>query len=306
MDADPFAILLLRGRRRDQVLSGLRRLRAAGPKAVAARLPVRQPGVAGGEERDPGMLAQSLFVRRSVAPLPAPPPQPSHAGEPASLPADPPAGSGLVARDLGFLARDAASRAFELQQGVGDGGLGLPAEVDLARLAAQHLGRPGFDEFARGAGAAPRSLMRLALAWAAGGAAALEVLDGQPWKPPAEEVEEGAAALRRAIGSVRVRGERVSSGARGFQLRLGRDGLWYLLVRRSGLWELHDQPAADPEALMPLVGAAQKAAPATAAAQRIAAPGPSHIPSRQGHAPMTAPHAKYPTHSGGRKSWITG
>jgi uncharacterized Zn finger protein len=256
MDADPFTILLLRGRGRDQVLAGLRRLRASAGAGSAEAPAARRPaGTARGREGDPGVEARVLFGRRDRPPLPAPPPPPSHAGVPASLPADPPPASGILPEDLTALARDAATRALEISRGTGDGSLGLSPEADLARLAAQRLGGPGFDEFARRAGAAPRALMRLALAWAVGGAAALQVLDGTAWSPSSEDLEEGVTELRRIFSAVSVRGERVTCGAAGFQLRLGRDGLWYLLVRRSGVWEIHDPPAADPAALVSRVGA---------------------------------------------------
>jgi hypothetical protein len=161
----------------------------------------------------------------------------------------------VAAEDLVALAADAARRALELCRGAGDGGLGLAPEADLPRLAAERLRKPDFDGFAARAQVAPRALMRLALTWAAGGAAALEVLNGAPWKPPPQEVEEGSAALRRVSGGATVRGERVSNGRAGVQLRYGRDGLWYLLVRRFGVWEIHDPPAADPEQMMSLVPA---------------------------------------------------
>ena len=266
MDADPFTILLLRGRSRDQVLAALRRLRASGDEGMGVAGP-RRAATGRPAARDAGVEARELFRRRAQTPLPAPPLAPAHAAEPASLPTDPPPGSGVAAEDLAVLARDAAQRALDLCRGVGDGGLRLSPDADLARLAAARLGRPGFDDFAERSGAAPRSLMRLALAWAAGGTAALEALEGPSWRPAAEDVEEGAAALRAALGEVTVRGERVTCGSHGIQLRLGRDGLWYLLVRRGGRWEIHDPPAADPAALVSLLSA-PAAATVTPAAPR--------------------------------------
>lgn len=256
MDEDPFTILLLRGRSREQVLAGLRRLRAADAVRAVETLPSARTRGDTQVEADPGVEARTLVARGVAAvplALPSPLPPPSHAGEPASLATDLPPGLGVAAEDLVALAADAARRALELCRGTGDGGLGLAPEADLARLAAERLGKFDFDGFAARAQVAPRALMRLALTWAAGGAAALEVLNGAPWKPPPQEVEEGSAALRRVSGGATVRGERVSNGRAGVQLRYGRDGLWYLLVRRSGVWEIHDPPAADPEQLMSLV-----------------------------------------------------
>ncbi len=266
MDADPFTILLLRGRGRDQVLAGLRRLRASAEADRAREAGPRRRANAHPAVGDAGVEARELFRRAAQTPLPAPHAVPSHAGEPACLPTDPPPGSGVAPEDLAALARDAAERALALCRGLGDGGLGLPPDADLARLAAARLGRPGFDGFAGRVGAAPRLLMRRALAWAAGGTAALEVLQGAPWRPTAEDVDEGAAALRSALGEVTVRGERVTCGSRGIQLRLGRNGLWYLLVRRAGLWEIHDPPAADPGELVSLVTASGREAGASSPA----------------------------------------
>jgi hypothetical protein len=68
----------------------------------------------------------------------------------------------------------------------------------------------------------PRDLVRLALAWPAGGAAGVEVL-GSPRDIEPDEAEEARAALS-SLGRVRVQGNRVS--APGVQLRLATDGRW--------------------------------------------------------------------------------
>jgi uncharacterized Zn finger protein len=249
MDEDPFTILLLRGRSREQVLAGLRSLRGHGAGGTAAAAAPAEPDI------DPGVEARRLLGPDAAAlpPLPPPPSPPVQPGLPASLAVDPPAGAPVRADDLAALAGDAARRAWELARGTGDGGLGLSIEADLARLAAQRLGGSGFDEFAASAGVSPRTLMRHALAWSAGGSAALEVLDGPGWQPPAEVAEEGRAAVAAAFGRASVRGERVTHLPAGVQLRYGRDGLWYLLVRRSGAWEVHHPPDVDPQRLVGLV-----------------------------------------------------
>ncbi|HEY0411501.1 MAG TPA: SWIM zinc finger family protein, partial [Candidatus Dormibacteraeota bacterium] len=204
MDEDPFTILLLRGRSREQALAGLRSLRGEGAGAVAAPPASAEPVV------DPGVEARTLPALQATAALPAPPPPPPRPGLPASLAVDPPAGAPVRGEDLRALAADAARRAWELAQGTGDGGLDLSVEADLARLAAQRLGGSGFDDLAARAGARPRALMRTALAWHLGGRAAFEVLDGPGWQPPADVVEEGQAAVAAAFGRASVRGERVT------------------------------------------------------------------------------------------------
>jgi hypothetical protein len=259
MDADPFTILVLRGRTREQVLAGLRQARSAEsePRALrdSALLTATDAGV------DARVLFRHAQDARSPGALPAPPLPPDHPGMPAALAVDPPPRSGVTCGDLAALATDAAHRAWGLWRGVGDSGLQLSAQSDLARLAAERVGRSGFDGFAQQVGMTPRKLMRLALAWRAGGDAALEALEGTGWQPAAEDVDEGARALAAAGGRVTMRGERVTGAGGGVQLRYGRDERWYLCVRRAGTWEIHDPPSADPHALMPLVARLRGATP---------------------------------------------
>ena len=256
MDADPFTILVLRGRTREQVLAGLRQARSAGGERRV------RDGAGVAPVTDAGVEARALF--RHAGPrgtLPALPLPPDHPGVPAALAVDPPPGSDVSRDDLAALAADAARRAWELWRGVGESGLQLPPQSDLARLAADRVGRSGFDDFARHVGVPPRTLMRLALAWRAGGHAALDVLEGPAWQPPAEDVDEGARALASIGGRVTVRGDRVTGMGGGVQLRYGRDERWYLCVRRAGTWEIHDPPSADPRTLVPLAVRLRGAAP---------------------------------------------
>lgn len=248
MDADPFTILVLRGRTREQTLAGLRRARSAEGTPRAGRR------VAGAHLADAGVEAGALFRgaqdAASSGALPSLPRPPDHPGLPSALAVDPPAASPVSRDDLAALAADAARRAWELWRGAGGSGLALTERYDLARLAAERVGRAGFDDFARRVAMPPRALMRLALAWRAGGSAAVEVLEGEPWLPAAEDVDEGVEALQSVAGRVSVRGERVTGAGGGVQLRYGRDQRWYLCVRRAGAWEIHDPPSADPHALM--------------------------------------------------------
>jgi uncharacterized Zn finger protein len=100
IDADPFTLLLLRGRTKEQVLASLqgRRVRAA-PSFPSD-----------------GRLATAAY-RTAPAPLPPLPPPPSDAQYPESPAApipDPPAASGLTAAELTDLARRAARAARAL------------------------------------------------------------------------------------------------------------------------------------------------------------------------------------------------
>src|SRR4029077_3395304 len=79
MDEDPFTILLLRGRSREQALAGLRGLRGEGAGAVTVPAASAEPAV------DPGVEARTLLARGGTAALPAPPPPPRRPGLPASL-----------------------------------------------------------------------------------------------------------------------------------------------------------------------------------------------------------------------------
>ncbi len=247
LDADPFALFLLRGRTRDQVLAGIRaRRRGAGP---ADGTPGRRPGadagaVAGDGPRagDEGVDARSAFlVPVPLAPIPAVPLPPSRPGSPAALPVDPPPWRPGLREDLVELAADAANRAWELASGLSaDAGLTLDPDADLARRAARTLGTP----------MPPRDLARQALAWRQGGLAGLELLRAE-WDPAVEDpdtvdlLETAQAALRAKTGAADVvRGNRITAGR--LQLRLGRDLRWYPYARSDQDWEPSGQAQADP------------------------------------------------------------
>ena len=127
LDADPFELLLLRGRSREQVLA------TPAADVVAADAFARVP--------DP------------LPPLPLPPARP---GRVALLPGGP----GPLAAELAALGSDAAARAWDLLTGAGTGDLDLTVDEDLARRAVALLGTPRW--YARrpgGAGAAGRHLV---------------------------------------------------------------------------------------------------------------------------------------------------
>ena len=246
LDADPFGIFLLRGRTRSEVLAGLRARRAratdddagvapsvqtAADRGIPAadawrrRLPVLSDGDGGREEAD------------ARAALPLVPLPPSHPGRPPLLVGTPPAGVDVDPAGLRAVAADAAARALALAGGSTDHGLDLTLEADLARRAAALVGPTptgsiDLDTLATSAGLSPRQLLRRALAWRAGGAGALDVLDGQ-WDPGPVAMAEGRQLLG---GQATVRRNRVTAGDR--QLRLGLDGWWYPYRRASdGGWD---------------------------------------------------------------------
>jgi uncharacterized Zn finger protein len=249
LDVDPFVLLLLRGRTRDQVLAGVRARRRGMPASPdGAPREVAASRIA----EDAGVDARAAFgapVPRTG--IPAPPLPPARPGQPVALPVDPPAGRADLGRDLLELAADAASRAWELAVGLtADAGLGLSPDADLARRAARALGAPEFGPIPSRSGVDARELARRALAWRHGGQAGLELLQAQ-WDPLAEDPE--AADLLKAARTVlraktgaadSVQGNRVTAGR--LQLRLGHDLRWYPYARSDGDWEPSGPPEADP------------------------------------------------------------
>jgi uncharacterized Zn finger protein len=250
LDDDPFALLLLRGRTRDEVLAALRARRARPGGRSSSR---DGATAADGRPADIGVSAREAYVGEAEpgAPLPPVPLPPRRPGDPAPLAVDPPRDSGLRSEDLTNLAADAARRSWELCLGEGDGGLELEPGLDLVRRVAGSLGGVGrlrIDEVASRAGVRPRELLRLAVAWRAGGADAVAVLD-EVWSPDADALDEGRSVCA-ALGAVRVRGNRISLGRGDVQLRLGRAGSWYRFERVDRTWELIDGPAGDPADLV--------------------------------------------------------
>ncbi|MGQ0719529.1 MAG: SWIM zinc finger family protein [Pseudonocardiales bacterium] len=234
LDTDPFALLRLRGRDRDEVLAGLRARRRTGLAPAATPGP---PAV------DEGVPAREAY-QRLAAPLPAPPLPPPRPGRPAVLPTDPP--PGLSREDLVALAADAAARCLQLADGTGDGGLALDERQDLARRGAALLGRPEFGALATAARVPSRDLASDAIAWRHGGCGGLAVLH-DAWQPDADALAEGRAALG-GLGVTRVWRNRITCG--GVQLRLGQDGQWYRLARSGTGWDLDAAPDPDPAALL--------------------------------------------------------
>lgn len=241
LDADPFALLLLRGRGRDEVLAGLRsRRRRSGASDADAAL--SEPAA------DLGIDAREAY-RRALASLPTPPLPPQRPGRPAVLPIDPPPGSGLRQQDLVALAADAAARAWELATGSGDGGLSLDLEADLARRAAGLLGSRGLAALAASAGMASRELLPWAIAWQQAGRGGLDALR-DIWQPAPEDLADGRAALDRPAGPDAAKAWRNRLTRGDLQLRFGRDRLWYRLVRSGGGWMLDGEPSPEPAALL--------------------------------------------------------
>jgi uncharacterized Zn finger protein len=268
LDNDPFLVLLLRGRTRDEVLAGLRSRRrqpdAAGVASPAASYPGRSTGDQGStlpDWGDEGLDARAVFALASTdpAPLPIPPLPPERPGRPSPLPLDLPLELAGLRADLLALATDAAHRAWDLATGASaDGGMSLDPEADLARRANAVLGTTDFSQLAARSGVRERELARQALAWRHGGLPGFDTLRHR-WDPAAEG-EPGTAQLlhaaqatvRHASGlASRLRHDRITVA--GLQLRLGRDYQWYPYRRIGSSWEPAGSPDPDPASALTLV-----------------------------------------------------
>jgi uncharacterized Zn finger protein len=237
LDDDPFALLLLRGRRRSDLLAELRARRTTANAAAPA---VRVSGV----------VAKQAYARADRPALPRPPLPPARPNRATGVLAlDPPAASGIDARGLVALADDAARRAWELAASDGDGGLGLTRDEDLARRAAGLLGTAGLAHLAHLADMPARALTSWAVAWREGGAAGLAVAR-EPVRVDAGAMDEARLAFADLFGEVPVvvRANRATAGRS--QLRLGADGQWYLFSKQFNDWMLTRPPAPDPAALL--------------------------------------------------------
>ncbi|MFC9296185.1 SWIM zinc finger family protein [Streptomyces sp. NPDC057011] len=240
LDADPFVLLLLRGRGERELLDELARRNAA----HAAR---EQPDAAPGF---PGVPARVAIARTGLPLLPAPLAAPAAAGLPPAYPADPAAPDPLV---LDQLASDAAARALAVLTTAEDPIAGLDLWQDAVRLASAHptagltgAARTLYRDLARATGRSTTDLARAAAAWRQGGRPALAALE-DPWDPPAGPFDRARPALIAAAQGA-FRPERNRLTARNRQLRLGREGLWYAYEDRLGDedWWPTGHPSPDP------------------------------------------------------------
>jgi uncharacterized Zn finger protein len=232
LDDDPFALLLLRGRRKDELLKSLRARRGG-----ATLKPVATPAPA-----PAGVPATAAFADRARD-LPVPPRPLAAPGVPSAVQVlDPPRSSGVDVRDLVALATDAARRAWELASG--DSFLALTYEQDLARRAADLLGTAELADLAHRAGISARQLTSWATAWRHGGAGGLAVTVDEPHDVDPDLLTEAVAALPDPT----VTANRVTAGK--IQLRLGKDNLWYRYDKTFNDWTLTRPPTPTPEDLL--------------------------------------------------------
>ncbi|MFV0132872.1 SWIM zinc finger family protein [Streptomyces sp. HMX87] len=247
LDADPFVLLLLRGRGERELLDALSRLSAARAARAAAqdRPSAQLPGV---------RASDTLAAAESgpLPPLPPPLPAPPHPEQP---PAHPGAPGGPDAFVLDQLATDAAARAHAMLTTGRDPVGGLTLWQDAVRLAAARPGsgltagsRALYAALATATGRSTADLARAVAAWRQGGPAGLAVLE-EAWDPPAGRFDRARPLLLAAdLPAFRPWRNRLTHPQGHVQLRLGRDGLWYAYESEPGRedWWPRGTPDLDP------------------------------------------------------------
>ena len=264
LDADPYVLLLLRGRNEAEIRGALTRGRPAADADEGATghttAHTTAAAGAGAGARMPVVGAAEAASRaaRVRPPLPEPLPVPEAPAESRAYPSVP---GGPSADGLEFLASDAAVRAHAA---LASGTHPLPRLSvwhDTIRLAATHprlTGRrtlsPLFASFAKAAGRTPQELTRAAAAWRQGGEAGLAVLD-EEWDPPAGGFDRARGALASA-GHPRmtIGRNRLTDPSRTVQLRYGRDGCWYPYRSEPGEDDWWPEGPADEDPVRALEG----------------------------------------------------
>ncbi|WP_373313044.1 SWIM zinc finger family protein [Streptomyces capillispiralis] len=251
LDADPFVLLLLRGRGEREVIDALSRLSAARAARAAQG---REP------EPLPGVRAAEALARRDggLPPLPAPLPAPPHPEQPPVYPASP---GGPDPFALDQLATDAAARAHALLTTGRDPVGGLTLWHDAVRLAAARPGsgltaatRALYSSLATATGRAPAELARAVAAWRQGGRRGLAVLE-EPWDPPAGRFDRARPLLLAADHpAFRPWRNRLTHPRGHVQLRLGRDNLWYAYESEPGRDDWWPRGTPDPDPVGALTG----------------------------------------------------
>ncbi|MFJ3553449.1 SWIM zinc finger family protein [Streptomyces sp. NPDC090114] len=249
LDADPFVLLLLRGRGERQVVDALSRLSATRAARAAQE---REP------EPLPGIRATEALTRPGRIPLPPPLPPPPHPEQPPVYPAAP---GGPDPFALDQLATDAAARAHALLTTGRDPTGGISLWQDAVRVAAARPGsgltaatRALYSSLARAAGRTPAELARAVAAWRQGGPTGLAVLE-EPWDPPAGRFDRARPLLLAAdLPAFRPWRNHLTHPRGHVQLRLGRDHLWYAYESEPGHDDWWPRGTPDPDPVGALTG----------------------------------------------------
>lgn len=247
LDDDPFVVFLLRGMDRQTVIDAIRARRSSGDDAASA-------SEAGDGAAVEGVVAREAW-RREREPLPDVPAPPLDGPlAPAAWPSPPPGDAPFTAEGLERLIADAGRRAWTLRLGVGadTSALELDERADLARHAAW-LDETERRHLAARAGVTDAELELWATAWQAAGADGVRMLDEASWTPPVVEMvtaKERIEAAGTPKGTIQVRANRITIGPQ--QYRLGRDGRWYLFLKRGGRWMLASPGSEDLDEIIDL------------------------------------------------------
>ncbi|TDO45435.1 hypothetical protein EV643_113208 [Kribbella sp. VKM Ac-2527] len=260
LDEDPFVLLLMRGRSREDLLDELQQRMSAGPRAAAispadegsgpdgpSRVGHGGPGAGGGALRrgSIGVLAGEAFAS-AVGPLPEPPAMPTKVGLDDLVVSGTQALAELVL--LPLLVLDAARRARGQLSALLSGGAEpwvLDEWQDAVRLAADY---PELGEALRRATGRPAELAIGVQAWSYGGAPGLDVLENS-WSPEAGELARARVEVQAAADDpieLTAEGNRLTAGGR--QLRLDRVGRWHPYRLDSDQWMPAGPPDRDPAA----------------------------------------------------------
>ncbi|MFW6693344.1 SWF or SNF family helicase [Streptomyces sp. MAR4 CNX-425] len=289
LDADPFVLLLMRGRGEARLLTDLQERSSARASAVPA-------GAVGARPKPPGVRADEAYAAAgSLPPVPPPLGPVAEPGTPPVLTGGAEPAPGVDVAALEFLVADTAVRARRLLADAlapGHAGAPPPGELtvaeDAVRMAA--AARPatppaaggGADDggaagagagagAAAGGGAGARIAVRLARgsgrdrgameravrAWRHGGAAGLAVLEDD-WTPDAAALARATDQLAAAWEPgtrprLRAAGARWTAVGTGAQLRYGRDGRWWPYRKEGTAWSPAGPPAPDPAAALAAV-----------------------------------------------------
>ncbi|OIJ96398.1 hypothetical protein BIV23_32400 [Streptomyces monashensis] len=251
LDADPFVLLLLRGRGEKDLLDALSRRSAARAARAAQERQVDSLS---------GVRATDALAPRRLPPLPPPLPVPPHCGQPPVYPAAP---GGPDPFALDQLATDAAARAHALLDTGRDPVGELTLWQDAVRLAAARPGsgltaatRTLYATLATAVGRTASDLARAVAAWRQGASAGLAALE-EPWDPPAGRFDRARPLLLAAdLPAFRPWRNRLTHPQGHAQLRLGRDGLWYAYESEPGRddWWPRGTPDLDPVGAMTGLG----------------------------------------------------
>jgi len=234
-DRDPFALLNLRGRGRDAVLTEIRRRRS---QSLGVDLGASSDLPRGADPTTPATKAH----RRSITPLDRAAPIPTQPGRMLPLVVEPGADAGIDPDELTELVSDAAHRAWAMLATGATSQLDLSVGADVVRRAA-HQDR--VDHIAYTTGLDAKDLGAAVRAWKVGGLAGFNVHRARPDLDPAL-LEPG----RRALGQ----GSKIRKNTVSFndvQLRIDGDGAWWVFHADEELgWILIDGPAEDPTDLL--------------------------------------------------------